>query len=698
MLNFFRTVSLALIIIISALLLSCGDNGNSIIPNPVPTTSANTSNIHGFVYVVENELLITNTQINNISNKSINTSGQTAEPVKNCKVKTEGQETQTDQNGQFEFQGLPEGEKNLDFDPSQSDNAQNCNPVRETFQSKSTENQIDPDWKNWRIQVVPRKRAQLVGQPKQYRINCWHLDKPADIPPGIVLEWSLEDLQGVVDAQGIFTPSAPTPKNFYGKVHVTIKDLQGNNLNSIVFELPEYAYSEVKVLKDDPAEFGTLQGRVTKITNIIISNQTEPIQGATIALDGIDNIGITNSTGNYVISNLPPAQYNALMNYQSVNQSAPVEVIQPTTTLDFTISEDIIITPTPTIIIPVSTPTPTIAPDPNTTPTITPTATPTATPTFTPTPTSTVQPTATNTPTTIPTNTPTPVPTPYWHHNPNYTGGIWWNDIDWTNANNISICGDNYSLITTDGGNSWTLYNAGANSRSNAMLSTSNIINTSIAGNILKTTNGGTNWSSIYTGTGAILNAIFFLDINTGWVAGENSQIRYTTDGGNSWNGSAVTGFTINIKDCEFISSTTGFVCGFQGANGAIHKSSNGGVNWAIQITPGGIGGLNSLCFVGSTAFSCGNGGLIIKSTDTGSNWSNLNQSISTQELKSIDMVDANTGWAVGLNGVILYTTNSGTTWVQQESFTTNGLQSVIALNAIHAWAVGDNGEVLEYY
>ncbi len=462
-------------------------------------------------------------------------------------------------------------------------------------------------------------------------------------------------------------------------------DPNGNNINNLVFEDPSLAYSEVKVLGDDPSEIGSLQGKVTKITNVIISQQTsEPVQNATVAVDGIDEIGITDASGNYLIKYIQPDLYSVIMNYQNVSQSSTVEVIQPSTTLDFQITEDIIITPTPTPATPIPN-SPTSVPEEATATPVPGEPTPTPIP---PTPT-TVPPT--------PTNTPTATPTPCWHHNPGYTGGVMWFDIDYTDSNNLAISGETYCLVTTNGGQSWTLNSTGADSRSITMVSNSDILISSAGGNVLKSTNGGTTWTSVFTGTGAVLSSIFTLGSTT-WTAGNDSQIRWSSDTGTTWNGSAVTGFTIAIRDVEFISSTTGFVCGLQSSSGAIHKTINGGTNWTQQTTPTIVGALNSLCFIGSTALSCGNGGVIVKSTDTGANWSNVNQTITTVELQSIDMVDNNVGWAVGGSGMILYTTNGGTSWIQQESFTTNRLKSVIALSSVHAWAVGDNGDILEYY
>ncbi len=159
-----RVILQGFLLLLVALNAGCGDD-NPVIPTQPTTIINNQTNLFGYVYVVNNELLITNNPITDIASKSFTTSAKPAEPVNGCKVKTDGQETTTDENGQFNFSGLSEGQKNCIFDPSGSNNAQNCPPVQETFQCSGQQNQYAYEWQNYRIQVVPRKRTQHVGQP-----------------------------------------------------------------------------------------------------------------------------------------------------------------------------------------------------------------------------------------------------------------------------------------------------------------------------------------------------------------------------------------------------------------------------------------------------------------------------------------------------------------------------------------------------
>ena len=66
--------------------------------------------------------------------------------------------------------------------------------------------------------------------------------------------------------------------------------------------------------------------------------------------------------------------------------------------------------------------------------------------------------------------------------------------------------------------------------------------------------------------------------------------------------------------------------------------------------------------------------------------------------LNAMSAFDANTAWAVGDGGVILKTTNGGTDWVDQTWSTTNttDLTGVAAVSANVAWAVGEGGLIIK--
>jgi len=97
-------------------------------------------------------------------------------------------------------------------------------------------------------------------------------------------------------------------------------------------------------------------------------------------------------------------------------------------------------------------------------------------------------------------------------------------------------------------------------------------------GIILKTINGGINWTAQTIETNTWLSSVYFPDANTGFaVGGYNSVsggvIYKTTDGGTSW--IAQTSGTMNdLVSVYFTDANTGYAVGFIGT---ILKTTNGG-------------------------------------------------------------------------------------------------------------------------
>jgi len=98
-------------------------------------------------------------------------------------------------------------------------------------------------------------------------------------------------------------------------------------------------------------------------------------------------------------------------------------------------------------------------------------------------------------------------------------------------------------------------------------------------GSILKTTNGGTRWISQSSGTSNNISDIYFNSSMTGWAIG-NDLILNTTNGGENWN-SQSSGTSNYLGSIYFISSTTGWVVGYPGS---ILKTTNGGTNWILPL------------------------------------------------------------------------------------------------------------------
>ena len=245
------------------------------------------------------------------------------------------------------------------------------------------------------------------------------------------------------------------------------------------------------------------------------------------------------------------------------------------------------------------------------------------------------------------------------------------NDIEFIDRYTGWSCGENYIYKTTDGGISWT-----EQSHPSAFLIQQIFpVNEKVVyavgwWNFLKTTNGGDNWTAIFAGgTGQglpVLEGLYFLNENTGWLVG-NVVAMKTTDGGNS--------FTDSMRieeisqDVYFKDSLNGILCGY---SGGFRKTTNGGKTWErIQIIQSSplydfirISIINdSLVWLASKS--------VYKSTDFGLTWDSLGLIPMAEPNRSIlcmDFANDSIGYAGGQSLELFKTINGGLNWIPQQT------------------------------
>jgi photosystem II stability/assembly factor-like uncharacterized protein len=218
-------------------------------------------------------------------------------------------------------------------------------------------------------------------------------------------------------------------------------------------------------------------------------------------------------------------------------------------------------------------------------------------------------------------------------------------------------------------------------------------------GTILRTTDGGTNWSRAQnlpaSAQNVNLRGVFFRSVALGWAVGENGTILKTTDGGDNWTPQN-SGVTVLLSGVYFKSNADGLAVG---DGGTILKTANGGDNWAAQNS-GVTVPLRGVYFrEGSQrAWAVGNSGTIVATSDNAVNWAAQNSGV-TAQLYGVHFVDVDNGWAIGEGGTILKTTNGGTLWSVKTlpaSAQNVNLRGVFFRSVALGWAVGENGTILK--
>ena len=148
---------------------------------------------------------------------------------------------------------------------------------------------------------------------------------------------------------------------------------------------------------------------------------------------------------------------------------------------------------------------------------------------------------------------------------------------------------------------------------------------------------------------------------------------------------------TNDLHSVFFINDNTGWIAGY---NNTIYKTTNSGESWIQQTSPLSCN-FQCLTFVdANTGWACGSGGVVIKTTNAGANW--ISQTFTSVKFNSMDFIDVNTGYICGDNGIIWKTINGGTNWVNQPSGITQNLHQIKFIDATTGFAVGDYAYILK--
>jgi photosystem II stability/assembly factor-like uncharacterized protein len=231
----------------------------------------------------------------------------------------------------------------------------------------------------------------------------------------------------------------------------------------------------------------------------------------------------------------------------------------------------------------------------------------------------------------------------------------------------IAVGGDDYlgSIIlrTSNSGSAWSIQDRGTQRKLNAVAFNSNTSCVAVGeyGKILRSSNAGVNWVSVVSGIGTSLYGISFSDTMKGIAVGTGGAL-ITTDGGLSW-----------IQKTDSILAINNFYFDI------VNTNRN---NWFV------VGG--------HTDFNYNHIGEILHSTDGGSSWKLVKQSLNGY-CRSIRFIDSLNGFAVGENGTAFATTNGGSTWIEHDPlpFWGTHLYSSYFFNQSHGFVVGDNGTLL---
>ena len=209
-------------------------------------------------------------------------------------------------------------------------------------------------------------------------------------------------------------------------------------------------------------------------------------------------------------------------------------------------------------------------------------------------------------------------------------GGQGWDMIELDNFNfeprciqfhdelNGIICGENIIIKTSDGGYNWTEINTGF-STSYTDIEYKNENEVYICGNslIIISTDGGTTWSNYSFGSNLHLTDIYLKDNNTIFITGRDTIVK-SYDNGETWSGAIINNQNmIDFQSIHFPTSDIGYAVG-HGQYETIVKTIDGGETWNV-INSKSTSGLNAVHFIDENiGLVIGENGIVLKTTTGG--------------------------------------------------------------------------------
>lgn len=203
----------------------------------------------------------------------------------------------------------------------------------------------------------------------------------------------------------------------------------------------------------------------------------------------------------------------------------------------------------------------------------------------------------------------------------------------------------------------------------------------------------GNAWAVTHTPANGILQDIAAWDDQCAIAVGDDGMIVRTMDGGKSWRSVDAPRSAVANKLMQVIALPDGEAWTV-GEMGMVLRSTDFGATWARAVAEEDTA-WNGVFATPQTVWLVGEFGRIARSGDKGKTWDKIGTSVKSS-LMSVSFRDDTHGVAVGLEGVVLLTSDGGTSWQQAPRVTGEHLFDVTWDAGRKRWiAVADKGVLL---
>ncbi len=221
-------------------------------------------------------------------------------------------------------------------------------------------------------------------------------------------------------------------------------------------------------------------------------------------------------------------------------------------------------------------------------------------------------------------------------------------------------------MKTTNGGTSWSTYSPHYLPVTDIIPASKNVLYTTVGNTLYKTSDSGSTWQQLALTVGTNFKYGYFKNADTGIVtATEYGRIYKTYNGGNSWlqiNPTAPYGYEY-VNDLQFLNDSTGYICLRATGNCTIRKTKDLGSTWTTAWNAQYQGEIfNKVFFVDERTGYASRYEKLFKTTDSAKTWVEK-WGTSSYDINSIWFINASTGLVAGNNGLLKRTVDSGKTW-----------------------------------
>ena len=264
----------------------------------------------------------------------------------------------------------------------------------------------------------------------------------------------------------------------------------------------------------------------------------------------------------------------------------------------------------------------------------------------------------------------------------------------------LALADDGSSVRTADGGKTWTAAESDTYAWYRLQFLGDGSVGWLISrrGTIARSVDKGRTWTMPSDPASASLVGVtdfHFIDALHGWAVAPFGiglgTVFTTVDGGLTWQAVAATRSSQGFFAIRFADASHGIVVG---PSGVAMVSSDGGATWGPRST-GAFGQLFGVAFADArTAVAVGEGGLVVRSVDAGQTWQPVS-SPTTRSLNDVRFVTPRVGHAVGNDGTMIVTADGGASWSVMPTGTKAGLGALFFRDEQTGWIAGTNGSIL---